>query len=170
MDTDRRDTEADLAPAALTLRVIASALLFGVLTFGAVAAVMGAGRPAEPAPVASYAILGFAALSIVGSSIVPSVVTAAAETDGSTKSLIGLYQTRMIVRLAMLEGAAMACLVGYIVDAWWPVWAGVAVAFVGMLSAFPTAGRLRRFVEARRQLAAFDTPADRPADTGADRR
>ena len=160
MDTDQRKTEAELAPAVMTLRIIASALLGGVLLFGAVVAVLSAGRPADPQPVVTWVLLGFALLNVVASSIVPSVATAAAETDGSTRSLLGVYQTRMIVRFALLEGAAILCLVAHLIDAWWPAWVGVGVAVVGMLAAFPTPGRLRRFIEGRRQLAQLERPAD----------
>ena len=117
-------------------------------------------------PVVSYVMLGIGALILlvykpIGSAAGRSAAGGAAA--GDETALAGAFQTRMIVRLVLLEGAAVMNLCALMIEDWWPSWLLVGVLLAAMLTEFPTAGGLRRFVESRRQLAELDP------DRGTDR-
>jgi hypothetical protein len=95
-------------------------------------------------------------LNVVPLNVVPLNVGAVAQEDSSGPSrelaLCAAYQTRMIVRFAILEGAAMANLAAVLVDK-----QVYSLAFAGlmpliMLAMFPTRGRVERFVKAQIEL------------------
>ena len=176
MDTDLAETEARLAGPVNTLRVIVAAMVLGVLTFAGIAAVVTAGRdePAEPdavaaevgdaevvvdpdpdVPLLNYAALAAAAGALLAYRPVGAAVTGGAGGDDEEGRAVGLFTTRTIVRCAILEGAAMLCVVFQLVEPWWPVWLAVGALVLALLGEFPTVGRLRRYLETRRQLAAL---------------
>ena len=179
MDTDLAEADARLAPRVRTMQIIAAAMVAGVLGIGAVFAFLAAEQgppPAPPAevaddvlepaddptpPVLSYVGLGLAALALLAYKPVGSLLAAnAPKQSDETETAAGVYQTRLIVRLALLEGAAMACLVFLLIENWPLLWVAVGVLIAAMLAEFPTTGGLRRYVESRRQLAELE-PAGR---------
>lgn len=179
METDLADLEARLAPRVRVMQIIAAAMVGGVLTIGAVFAFLAAEAgppPAPPAevaddvlepaedpdpPVLSYVGLGIAALALLAYKLVGSLLAANAprQTD-EAETAVGVYQTRLIVRLALLEGAATVCLVFLLIENWPLLWVAVGVLIAAMLSEFPTTAGVRRYVESRRQLAELN-PAER---------
>ena len=112
-------------------------------------------------PVLSYVTLGIGALILLAYKPIGSAAGRSAAGGAATdeEALAGAFQTRMIVRLVLLEGAAFGNLVVLLVEDWWPSWLLVGVLLAGMLAEFPTAGSLRRYAESRRQLAEFETDA-----------
>ena len=183
MDLDLAETETRLAPRVRTMQIIAAAMVAGVLTMGAIFAFLAAQRGPEPGdaaeeaevlldgeanaadPVFSYVALGIAGLALAAYKPLGSLATRFApppETSGEPEprgddlaAAAGRFQARLIVRLAILEGAALICLIAVLIENWPYVWIGVGVLIAAMLAEFPTAGGLRRYVESRRQLAAF---------------
>ena len=181
MDTDLDETEARLRPQAVTGRIIAGAIIAGVLIFGGIVAVMNADREAGPGgldldggvavegaeadlaggeldadldpddPIVSYVALGLGLLLLAAYKPLGSMGA-----GGAAGSAVGLFQTRLIVRLATLEGAAFLNLVALLIEDWWPCWLMVGALLIAMLTEVPTARKLRRFVEARAQLAELE--------------
>ena len=148
----------------MTGRIIIAALASGVFTFAAVAISQTWGEP-EKDPLLAYMAAGFATLAVIGSAIIPSIVSSAAlaglpprshvqQNDDVRLSMIyGAFQTRNIVGGAMLEGASLFCLVAYMVTARQWLLAVVGVLLLLMLRFLPTYGKLDRFVESREQLS-----------------
>lgn len=186
MDTDLAETEAALAPRVRVMQILAGALIFGVLTIGGVFLAIGsdaddldprggvdaAGAEADVVggeldadldpgdPVLAYAGLAFGALALVSHLPVGAVVggIAAGRAGGANgrADAVDAFQTRMIVRLAVLEGAAVINLVFWLIEGWWPTWLVVGVLLAAMLAQVPTTGKVRRYVEARDQLRALE--------------
>ncbi|NNJ26979.1 hypothetical protein [Alienimonas chondri] len=182
MDTDLDETEARLRPQVLTCQIIAGALIFGVLVFGAFVAISNAGAEAGPEglgpdggialegaeadveggeldadldpgdPIVSYIGLGIAVLMLLAHKPLGSALGSAAAETGRAA---GAFQTRMIARLAMLEGATFINLVALLIEGWWPNWLVVGVLLIAMLTEVPTVRKLRRYIEGREQLAAL---------------
>jgi hypothetical protein len=66
------------------------------------------------------------------------------------EDVLGAYQTRLIVSLALLEGVAFFCLVAFMVEHRWESF-GIAMALLLMMAAnFPTENKFRNWV---RQIA-----------------
>ncbi|QDT15636.1 hypothetical protein [Alienimonas californiensis] len=182
MDLDLDETEARLRPQVLTGQIIAGTLILGVLLFGAFVAISNAAAEAGPEglgpdggvvleeaeadveggeldadldpgdPLISYVALGVAVVVLVLYKPLASVVASAAPAGEAA----GAFQSRLIVRLAMLEGAAFLNLVALMLEDWWPLWLVVAVLLIAMLTEVPTAQKLRRFMEGRAQLAQLE--------------
>jgi hypothetical protein len=141
---------------AVTCKIIAGALVFGVVAFAAVAVVLRLGQAPGGSLVSSVAA-GLAAAVVVVRQVVLGVMggrTGPSSMPGPIGAL-ALYQTRMIVGLALLEGAAFFNIVSYIIEGQWWTLLVVAVLVAFMLAAFPTRTRLRRWVEDREQLKTF---------------
>jgi Na+/alanine symporter len=112
--------------------------------------------PRDP-PILSYVVLAFAAIQVVISMVLPNVVAAsAARRFAAPPRWYAVYQTRLIVRLALLEGAALALAIAWFIEGW-SVTLVVALVFVAlMLLQFPTGRRVERWVEAQKELAYQD--------------
>ena len=66
-----------------------------------------------------------------------------------TAKLLAIYQTTLIVRLAMLEGAAFMALVAYLLEAQPWVLGLVAAALALMALGFPTRGRAQAWLDSQ---------------------
>jgi hypothetical protein len=145
------DHDAVLSPQLRTMRIILLALVLGVVIFFVIAVVMrGQGaQPAPPTPLLTYLGLGLAGVQIVLSALIPGLIvtggrrqlartpqSAAAPDD--LRKLLGLYQTRLIVGSALLEGAAFFLLVAYLVEGDLAALGGVVVLVALLLVRFPT--------------------------------
>jgi hypothetical protein len=116
--------------------------------------------PRDP-PIISYVLLAFAAAQVGVATVLPNVVTATgARRVTEPAGWYALYQTRLLLRLAPLEGAALALSIAWYVEGW-PVTMIVALMFNGlMILQYPTDGRVERWVEAQKELAYQDrTPS-----------
>lgn len=141
-------------------KVIASALVFGVLVFAVIAIVFRLGEPPEPRALVSTIAAVFAAGTVVVRQLVLSVmsgrsVPSQSDVTRSATTSLQLYQTRMIVGLALLEGAAFFNIVAYLVEGhWWPFLV-VGALLAWMIAAYPTRTRLQQWIEDREQLKTF---------------
>ena len=135
------------------MRIIAGAMISGVLAFGLIASIVKKDQP-DADPVLSYAALVMALVCLGTRLVVPDMVArsqikglASDESDGIARELlIGAFRTRLIVGLALCEGPAFFNLI-----AWWLEGQTLAIATVGFLllvmaSSIPTRGRLEAWI------------------------
>ena len=143
----------DPAPVARTCRIIAAALSGGVLLFAAIALVIRAGEP-PTGRLLSLIAVGFAAFAVLASSLVLGFMAGRTGGVGRTGAQT-LYVTRMLIRLAPLEGAAFFNIIVYLVEGNWWSYLAVGALLLAMLASWPTADRVSRFVEDRERLREF---------------
>ena len=127
--------------------IVARAVVLSVLAGRSVGDETAAGRAEQAAEVARRRGVPETELPVVRDAV-------EARFDATATDL-AQYQTRMIVGLAVLEGAAFFNLVAYIIEGRWWSMVAVAVLLFWMLTAFPTVGKLARWAEDRRQLREF---------------
>jgi hypothetical protein len=152
-----------------TARIIAGAMMGGVTAFAIVLLVSGGNRqPGDPmlaylAVVVTLAVL--TAQSFVpgaairgGRRALESEVGAGKVADSQAVALrlARLYLTRMIIKFALLEGAAFFVLVAYAVSARTWLFGLAAVLLAVMAFAFPGRGRLESWIHDQLQLMRFE--------------
>jgi len=136
------------------MQIIAAALPLGVIVF-ALVAVLGLGALAQPSSGSIVSLIGvlFAASAFAAHLVLPNLIASRAV---ATQQLLpaelqpyGAYQTRMIMKLALLEGAAFFNVICTIIEHnWWSL--GIAGLLVGwMLTNFPTRTRVERWIAER---------------------
>lgn len=171
------EERAFLAQATQTMQIIVGALAAGVVLFFLVTLVVAANgeRQVPETPLISYMAIAATPMAILMALIVPGVVMRShreAIVAGNATSqeeaasvpplpaeeekllpLMGGYQTALILRTAILEGAAFLCLTAYMLEgqAWVLIGAGLLLLF--MLAAMPTRSRVEDAIERERQAA-----------------
>jgi hypothetical protein len=152
-----------------TVQIIAAALIVGPLIFAGIAYGATIGQPPGDA-LLGYIAVGFSAMALVMSLVIPGVVisqklrTLGGQGSGiPTAAFFAAYQTQVIVRSALLEGAAFFCCIAYMsTRLWWTL--GTALVLLAVMAVFfPTRSRFDDWVRQQRELGAFDT---RPDPTG----
>lgn len=152
MNTDSIDTR--LRP----VQVIIGALCLGLVTFGAVVAWLVKTGQVPAASGGTFEVLGYVAKGMLFAGVVAGWLfwrsgctraksLAAGLSEGDARdSLLGLFQTGLIVRGALVEGPGLFCIVVALLthDLLMLAWGGVAVA--GLVAIFPTRGTYERFV------------------------
>jgi hypothetical protein len=155
----------DLPLRVRTMQIIDAALVMGLLSFLLIVTVILPGKPVALGvlPLLTLIALGFAAAMIVVRVIVVNIVTIAGRRrigppdatgrptagarDGTTEQLLALYQTRMIVGAACLEGPAFFLLITYMTEhSPWSLAAAI-VLILGIAAHFPTQQRIADFVQ-----------------------
>lgn len=137
------------------LRIITLALVSGVVIFGLIAVfVMDALNPAQPAGSTMQSSIGglFAILAFVLHLLVPNLLARQmlANRSGDLNSLLDAYQTKTIVALAILEGAAFLNIVACILEhQWWSLAVAGGLVF-WMLARFPSRGMIEQWIEPQR--------------------
>jgi hypothetical protein len=150
-----------------TLQIICGALAAGVIAFLVVVLVLrGAPDAAAEPGVVSYFSIGFFLVILLVAMIVPRAILhsqlaqiargtwkppqqLSANYDVSSESakLLIAYQTHLIMRLALLEGAAFFALVAYQMEGHWLA-LGVAIcALALLLFQFPARGRVEDWAD-----------------------
>jgi len=167
---------AELTPYLRTMRIIVFAMATGCIFFLVVTQVIGFGGPKQAAPpIITYTACLFAATVVFMRFVVPGIVVAAGRknlvremiaraddfefpTDVGDlfkspefgNKLCGLLQTKTIISVALLEGAAFFSLIAYMIEGT-PLSIIVAVALIiGIMLHFPTRARMIDWIE--RQL------------------
>lgn len=139
----------------VTCKIIAGTLIFGVFAFGAVAIALRLEDAPEQKSLLSIIAAAFAAGTVIVRQVVLGVLVGQAvpkDSQPTTATSFQLYQTRLIVGLALLEGAAFFNEVAYLIEGHWWSFLVVAALLTWMLASFPTHGRLRQWIEDREQL------------------
>jgi hypothetical protein len=150
MPADERTIDQTL----LTCRIIGGALVFGVVSFVTIAVVLRLGQAAEEGALMSLVGVGVAAAAVVARQVVVGVMSGATPKAGLPASgALGLYVTRLIVGLAILEAAAFFNVIAYLLEGHWWSLLVVAGLVAWMIASFPTRTRLRQWVEDREQLS-----------------
>ena len=167
---------ADKSQVLRTMQIIVFALVAGVVAFGVVAVSQAWGQPpGDPFLEALAAAFAFAAL--VARIVVPPIMvrvgrqqikassgrndTGASDDDHWTseteRQLYGVYQMKLIVGTAILEGAAFFSLYAYMMGRhWWSLCVSAAL-LAAMLAGFPTQGRVEAWVEEQRRSLELET-------------
>jgi hypothetical protein len=183
MSTD--DDKAALAQATLTMQIIVGAMAAGVIMFMIVTLVVSAGEEGEPpeTPMLTYMSLAVAPAAILVALLFPGVLvrsqreailsntalqpeagaSPAADAQPTRMLLVGGYQTALIIRTAILEGAAFFSLIAFMLEgqAWILIVTGVLLLFI--LSGLPTQSRVEDAIE-REQRAIDELRAVRGID------
>lgn len=182
---DSAPNDASLQQLVKITQIIATALIVGVLSFGAVVVVLTLNRKPEPPPVDGQApppafaftqkdliFCGFAAAGLVLHFIVPVVLTRVqlqsmrgGATDAASAQELGgdlaqLYQIQFIVGAALLEGSAFMMLAMAMQERPYGLWAAGAFLLL-MIFNFPTYGRVVAWLERQRDVLA-DPARDLP--------
>lgn len=139
-------------------QIIWAALIMGVVCFTGVALIMK-GEP--QAPMIAYLAAGFAAINIGVKFVVPGMIVRtqlqklpAGSPEDLNARLFPIFQTRMIVGLALLEGAAFFNLIAYLTEK--QIWTLgiVGLLVLMMVMMFPTLNQFESWVDdIKRDLA-----------------
>ncbi|MCA9014053.1 MAG: hypothetical protein KDA77_01865 [Planctomycetaceae bacterium] len=137
--------------------IIWLALIMGVVTFGVIVGIIGQNNaPGDDLPVITYTGLAMAALMLVLRTFVPELVgrnlfrqtmeKVKAENNLDEEQILGTYYqiftTRMIIGLALLEGAAMLNLVAFLVENQMLSFVPVGILLLVMMASMPTKSKL----------------------------
>jgi len=134
---DRMDPEKWIRSA----QIIWGALLMGVVMFIGVTLMVA--RSTDSGPIPLIAVV-FACGAIAVRFVVPPMIVRAAVNkfpvvdDTTNERLFPIYQTRLIVGMALLEGACFFNLIAYIVGGQWWTWIAVGTLLVLMALMFPS--------------------------------
>ena len=149
----------------MSIRVIFSAFVTGVVMFGIVVVVLVAGMTTKPAE--QSLVFPLVQLSISAGLLLVALKIKIRLDCSSEESLSRTYRGRVIIRAAIAEGAALCGLVGFMVAAqWWMLPIVIIIGVVGFISTAPTAGALQREQE---QLRAEGCPFNLTAALNASR-
>jgi hypothetical protein len=146
-----------LAPRVRTMQIIAFAITNGAFLVTVILAVMRwqSGQP-PGGPLISLIAAIFFVVTAICAFVLPEVIVrnqikqgaiASASAGELMQSLVGLRQTSLIIRLALLEGSAFFAAIVYLIEGqpWVPALA--AVDIILMLSQFPTQKRVLDWLE-----------------------
>ena len=156
----------DMTTRLRVMQIIAAALIVGVLFFAGIAVVQTMSRPSGE-PFLAYLAAGFAVMQVVLWGILPTVIssgacrqlrrTAGLEEAGQTNALVGIYQTKMIVAMALLEAAAFFNLIAYMNCVYWWSLAVAGGLTILMATGFPTQFRVDSWIETQQQSFDWDS-------------
>jgi len=154
----------------LTMRIILGALIAGCLAFMAVAVVVRQGMQGAPPdlPIMTYLSFAFAVVDTAISFFAPDFFIAAerrkmihgmplnapeaSNSSADFVKLIGLYQTRMIISAALIEGCVFFFIIAYLLEGYLYCLFGALVLLGIMATKFPNRDGVERWVEAQREL------------------
>lgn len=156
-------------PSILVCQIIAGALIMGVVMFAGVTVAMHLSNPpAQPAAgndlspmlmvaaffTVSMLIARFVYLRVFDRNMAGKISDREAE-GLVPEDVLGAYQTRLIVSMALLEGVAFYCLIAFMTeDRWEPF--GVAMFLVLLMAiSFPTENKFRNWVRKITGQSAF---------------
>ncbi len=163
------ESSANLDSHLRVIRIIAGALIAGVLLFAGIVLLLvhGSGEPVQPrGQLISLIMAGLVAVELVPFALVATMIRV--DSPAIQQSLqrqratsppvdpdqlhLAVYQIRMIIRYAILEGGAFANLVAYMLERnWWSLAIVGGLVFL-MLTMFPTRTRLEHWLETQRML------------------
>lgn len=163
------DPKFTLKAIVLQSQIICGALMMGVLMTSAILLMLPAGR-AEGIPPNIVLLIGCTAWTLItllaialpklrsshlalpegSKNLLDQAIQGADQpVDPSLHSLLRTWNTNLIVRAAMLEGAAILCLVLWLISREEPLLLLIGASLGIMLATFPTFARLCRWLEIR---------------------
>jgi hypothetical protein len=170
MSSGETVAQAGPAKSLLALRIIWGTLIQGMVIFAVIAAFARKDKgllAADPFATGDFLVLfglGFAALELVLSFVVPPFIARSAlakvprpdkgnkpspgweEWPPNTPELWGIYQTAFIVRAALLEGAGFFNLIAFLTSGSALSLLAAAVILVALIMLFPTQAAIRSWV------------------------
>ncbi len=146
----------------LVCPIVASALIMGVVLAGFAIVPFDIFAKPPSGQMISLIMAGMAGVCFLASMVVPNIVSQAAinsisgESDNQEQRYATVYQTQLIIRLALLEGPAFANLVALSMER--NPWSlGIVVwLIVTMILFFPTPGRIDAWIKQKKELADFE--------------
>jgi hypothetical protein len=163
-----------LGRATTTVQIIVGALAAGVVAFAIVALAIAPRQAAPPAAqsLLTYMSLAMAIVAVIAAMVVPRIVVRnqrqailggtptlragsiggppLPEAEHEFGPLVAGYQTALIVRSAILEGAAFFCLISYVIEGQALSLIGAGVLLLFLLSGFPTESRIEDAIQNER--------------------
>lgn len=161
-----------LTPVLRSMQIIVGALALGIINFLLI--VVFVIRPQAPGAPAgemlqTYMSVGGAAVAVVASFVVPMVLagsmrkslpdssavsnTAGAKGEANIMPLTQVYQTLLIIRCAILEGAAFFCLIAHMIERQTITLAVAGVLLLVLLAQFPFRSRVESWIENELEMA-----------------
>lgn len=153
-----------------TMQLVAGVLLIGVLVFGVISTIAGdnpaplAPNQPPPTPMLTYMAAGFAFIQLGMRAVVPTVLARNSvatmqgsldDSDASKLRLAAVYQTKMIIGMALCEGAAFFALIAWMAERN-PIAIGTAGFLVVVMSTgFPTRSRVEGWIRHQLELRSF---------------
>ena len=144
----------ELRPPVRTAQIIVAALVLGVLNFAAVAVFI---VTTQKQGAQNQAFITYVALArrcaVVAVVIVPAVMIGplrrsfAGGREGRPSVPPQAFQTLLIIRAAILEGAIFFCLVGYLLEGQTIVLVAAGILLVLLMAQFPTMSRMTAWIE-----------------------
>lgn len=144
--------------------IIAGAMIWGVVLFGLIAFfVIDPGKPPADEPLVAVIMAGLGVTSFLAAMLIPPMRTSVGLTQIKSQprakweeELMGLFQSRLIIRMAILEGGAMANLVAFVLER--QNWTLLVVGWLvlTMLAFFPTPGGTRDWIKEQMELLNLD--------------
>lgn len=139
------------------MQIITVALVSGVVIFSLIAVfVVGALKERPNGQLISLLAVGMSVFAFVGHLVVPRILVRQAVQNvnpDDAGALCGIYQTQMIVGLALLEGMAFFNIIACIIEHnWWSL-AVAGCLVLWMLMAFPSRDRVEQWIETQRMNA-----------------
>jgi hypothetical protein len=164
-----RTPDDELRSAAFTSQIIVLALATGVIVFGVIAFFLSFQLDESDAGILVYAMAALAAAAVLARMLAPALIAArarkaiaagmwrpAGQAQAIAETLRGrlaeVYLTKTIVGSALLEGAAFANLVAYLLTGRTFSAAISALLLVGILLGFPTGDRVAAWVDGQQRL------------------
>ena len=157
----------DLNQGVRTMQIITGALLAGVIMFGVVSTMAvlnrAAPNPAQPpqAPIITYLAVGMTLMELGLRAVIPDLVArqniarmqdSLDDSDQSRLRLASVYQTRMIIGMALCEGAAFFALIAWMLEGNVLAIGTAGFLVLVMLTAFPTRDRVESWIRDQIEL------------------
>lgn len=152
--TVMNEQPSDITQRVRVMQIINAALIMGVVFFAVIVVFVmdGLGQPAG-GMMMSILGAGFAGMAIVIHFIVPNILVVNMTKEHAEKfdadGWCGVYQTKLIIGLAILEGAAFFNVIVVQMEHQWFPLAIAGVLLFWMLVQFPTETRVRQWIESR---------------------
>ena len=163
-------TESDqqqISRATRTMQIIVAAIGGGTLFFALIAMIIVGDAAAKDQRLLTTIGIGFAVFSLLIAAVIGPLIGGAAaqgarggeqgQTDAASEGnpelgqLLGLYQTRLIIQCALMEGAAFFNLIAYIIEHGIISVLVAAALLVAIFQKFPTLSRVQRWIEKQQE-------------------
>jgi hypothetical protein len=161
--SEQSDFESALDRRLLPMRIIAMAMpLAAVIALGIFLLVRMQGQfpPPPNPPLLTALAFGFGILNLLIYMVISRQVAASnrqrlarTQAGGDPGEWLGVYQSRLISLLAMLEGGTFFFLIAYLLEGLLISLAGAGVLLLGMLTHFPTRSGIENWIQKQRELA-----------------
>ena len=149
------DEELQWTQIVRVMQIITGALVAGVGAYFAFAVVSAEEFSDSPGLMTSIAI-GVTVLAIATKLIVPGMIGSVRDARSPT-DLIAIYQIRLIVGLALLEGSAFLNITIFTLEQHWWLLAATGVQVILMLASWPTRSKVEFWVRTQQEMTTLES-------------